>query len=162
MRKQEIDDKIWQVMRNDNLSEVEKFLQVEPYLYLLPEDSLYPSYRKDEMSREELIKWLESYEEKMTMMTKFYISSGLKPGKKSTKGVEDVKKGTDESIVEAIKTTDQSEITDRVLMINVKHLKDENPIAFYELVMKARDPNHQFWDNSITEVLKNLALVQSD
>lgn len=47
------------------------------------------------------------------------------------------------------------------LMRSLKLLLVNNPIAFYELVMKCRDRNHRFFGTA-AEPLKNLALVQAD
>ena len=49
----------------------------------------------------------------------------------------------------------------RAVMVSLEDLLGKNPIAFYELVMKCRDWNHQFFGNTGRE-LRDLALVQSD
>ena len=46
-----------------------------------------------------------------------------------------------------------------VTMLSLRALLAEQPIAFYELVMKCRDRNHQFFGNA-GEKLKSLQLVQ--
>ncbi len=48
-----------------------------------------------------------------------------------------------------------------VAMMSLRKLIQEKPIVFYELVMKARDPNHKFFGQSI-EDLKALSLVSVD
>lgn len=48
-----------------------------------------------------------------------------------------------------------------VTMMSLRALLAEQPIAFYELVMKCRNRNHQFFGNA-GEKLKGLELVQSD
>jgi len=48
-----------------------------------------------------------------------------------------------------------------IVMMSLQKLFNENPMAVYELVMKCRDNNHQYFGNMVEE-LKTLALVQSD
>lgn len=48
----------------------------------------------------------------------------------------------------------------RVTMFSIRSLLQENPIAFCELVMKARDDNHQLFGNT-AEVLQQWALLDS-
>lgn len=48
-----------------------------------------------------------------------------------------------------------------VTMMSLSHLIQENAMGFYELVMKCRDRDHQFWGD-IAKDLKNLGLVESD
>ena len=45
-------------------------------------------------------------------------------------------------------------------MMSISTLMQENPIAFYELVMKCRDRNHRFFGNS-GDVLQRLSLVET-
>jgi hypothetical protein len=47
-----------------------------------------------------------------------------------------------------------------VMMMSLRSLMQENPIAFYELVMKCRDHNHKFFGN-VGDVLKRLSLVET-
>jgi hypothetical protein len=49
----------------------------------------------------------------------------------------------------------------KVAMLSLESLIQSSPIAFYELVMKCRDSNHQFFGNTV-ERLKELSLVQRD
>jgi len=44
---------------------------------------------------------------------------------------------------------------------SIKMLLEKNPIAFYELTMKARNSDHQFFENA-KDVLESFKLVQSD
>ncbi|MEX1112326.1 MAG: hypothetical protein WEC84_02580 [Candidatus Andersenbacteria bacterium] len=46
-------------------------------------------------------------------------------------------------------------------MMSLKHLFESEPIVAYELVMKCRDRNHQFFGNTVDK-LKQLSLVQPD
>ncbi len=48
-----------------------------------------------------------------------------------------------------------------VMMLSLKHLMDEKPIAFYELVMKCRDPEHKFF-GATGQDLQKLNLVGPD
>ena len=43
-----------------------------------------------------------------------------------------------------------------VMMMSLRSLMQENPIAFYELVMKCRDHNHKFFGN-VGDILKRLS-----
>ncbi len=45
-----------------------------------------------------------------------------------------------------------------VIMLSLQHLIQDNPIVFYELVMKCRDRSHQFWGDT-GKSLKELNLV---
>lgn len=45
------------------------------------------------------------------------------------------------------------------IMLSLKSLMKENPIALYELVMKCRNPNHQMFGNT-KDVCEELALVE--
>jgi hypothetical protein len=47
-----------------------------------------------------------------------------------------------------------------VSMIALKSLIGEDPISFYELVMKARDRNHKVFSQHQTDVLKGLSLME--
>ena len=47
-----------------------------------------------------------------------------------------------------------------VCMIALKRLIGEDPISFYELVMKARDPNHRVFSQHQIDVLKELSLME--
>jgi hypothetical protein len=49
----------------------------------------------------------------------------------------------------------------QVTMMSLRSLLQDKPIVFYELVMKCRDGNHQFFGRSEDD-LKALSLVQSD
>lgn len=46
-------------------------------------------------------------------------------------------------------------------MVTLRHLFSTNPIAAYELVMKCRDSQHEFWVGTEQE-LRKLSLVQPD
>ncbi len=48
-----------------------------------------------------------------------------------------------------------------VTMLALDRLVRENPIAFYELVMKARDRKHEFFGNTASD-LRALSLVQEN
>jgi hypothetical protein len=48
-----------------------------------------------------------------------------------------------------------------VIYLSLQSLSKQNPIALYELAMKARDNNHRLFGNT-GEVLKELALLDSD
>jgi len=45
-----------------------------------------------------------------------------------------------------------------VTMMSIRKLTETHPIAFYELVMLARDPKHKLFGNT-SQILSNLALV---
>ena len=48
-----------------------------------------------------------------------------------------------------------------VMMISLHNLLQEDPITLYELVMKCRERDHQFWGDTV-EKLQNLHLVEQD
>ena len=48
-----------------------------------------------------------------------------------------------------------------VIMMSLEDLMKKNPIAFYELTMKARDQGHQFFGRA-GQVLKEFNLVSAD
>lgn len=45
-------------------------------------------------------------------------------------------------------------------MISLKNLIGDDPISFYELVMKARDPNHRVFSQHQINVLTGLSLME--
>lgn len=47
-----------------------------------------------------------------------------------------------------------------VTMLSIRSLMQKDPIAFYELVMKCRDRQHQFYGNT-GEVLQSLSLLDN-
>ena len=48
-----------------------------------------------------------------------------------------------------------------IIGLHVKRLIEKNPIALYELVMKCRNRDHQFFGNA-PDILKDLNLLESD
>ena len=48
-----------------------------------------------------------------------------------------------------------------VMMFSLRNLLQESPITFYELVMKCRDRDHQFWSDTLKS-LQDLHLIQQD
>ena len=48
-----------------------------------------------------------------------------------------------------------------VMMVALRNLLQEDPVTFYELVMKCRDRNHQFWSDC-GDKLQDLHLVEQD
>jgi len=48
-----------------------------------------------------------------------------------------------------------------IVMKILKHLADERPLALYDLVMKCRDPNYQFFGDN-EKYLQTLKLVGAD
>jgi hypothetical protein len=49
----------------------------------------------------------------------------------------------------------------KVTLLSLDHLIKDNPIGFYELVMKCRDPQHSIWGDQQGK-LQELSLVQPD
>lgn len=55
--------------------------------------------------------------------------------------------------------TEEADVMVTTGMMALESVMKDNPIAFYELVMKCRDPNHQFFGNT-GEILKSRSLVE--
>jgi len=47
-----------------------------------------------------------------------------------------------------------------VIMMSLKNLIERDPISFFELVSKARDPNHEVFSKHQTDVLVGLSLME--
>ena len=48
-----------------------------------------------------------------------------------------------------------------VMMMSLEHLMDERPLALYDLVMRCRDRNYQFFGDN-AKYLQDLSMVGSD
>lgn len=57
---------------------------------------------------------------------------------------------------------EEADVLVAATMASVRGLLRSNPVAFYELVMKARDARHRFWSDSIRRDLADLGLVDSE
>lgn len=57
--------------------------------------------------------------------------------------------------------TEEAKHLIQMVMLSLQTLMQENPIALYEVVMKARDSKHEFFGNT-SEILRKLKLIQSD
>lgn len=49
-----------------------------------------------------------------------------------------------------------------VTMVSIGALAGRDPIAFYELVMKSRDPKHKVWSDAQVKTLSTAGLMGSD
>lgn len=49
----------------------------------------------------------------------------------------------------------------RVLPLLLQRLAQSDPIAFYELVMLARNPKHKVWSDAIDQKLQSLAFLDA-
>ena len=47
-------------------------------------------------------------------------------------------------------------------MMSLRGLLERDPIAFYELVMKVRDPSHKVFSGHQVQVLKDLSLMDAE
>jgi enolase len=87
---------------------------------------------------------------------------------KKLKGSEDIAQATDGGItvVKLKNGAEEAEPLVKVVMLSLSSLFEADRMdyafAFYELVMKARDPKHEIFSNVHKNVLKDLALVQSN
>ena len=57
--------------------------------------------------------------------------------------------------------TKEAESLITIVMMSLYKLSEEKPLSVYELVMKCKDNDHQFFGDT-TKDLRDLALVQSD
>lgn len=63
-----------------------------------------------------------------------------------------------------MKLKNGSDVPDAIVaatMVTVKMLFESDPVAFFELVSKARDPRHEFWSESIAKRLAALGLLDA-
>lgn len=49
-----------------------------------------------------------------------------------------------------------------IIMMHLKSMFADDPIAAYEIVMHARDRNHPPWNETMTARFKSLSLLESD
>ncbi|MDP3730644.1 MAG: hypothetical protein Q8R14_03860 [Candidatus Omnitrophota bacterium] len=92
---------------------------------------------------------------------KVYTEDEFKKGQETASGDSASGKMPELEMITLKNGATEIEVAVRVVMMSLDLLIQQKPIVFYELVMKARDPNHKFFGRS-EEDLMALSLVERD